>query len=59
MSQVCDCWGLTRKKIQEAVRTHGFETADEVYEHFDGAACGVCTEEVEAIVAETLQKAAG
>lgn len=57
MSQVCDCWGLSRKKIQEAVRTHGLTTTEQVYEHFEGVECGVCTDDVAAIVAEALESA--
>lgn len=55
MSQVCDCWGITRKKIEQAVKEHGLTTADEIYDHFEGASCGVCTEDVEAALAAALE----
>jgi NAD(P)H-nitrite reductase large subunit len=57
MSQVCDCWGLSRQQIQEAMKTHGLTTAEQVYDHFEGVECGLCSEDVAAIVAETLQAA--
>ena len=54
MSQVCDCWGMTRKKIEQAVRENGLKSAQDVYDHFEGVECGVCTADVEAIVDEVL-----
>ncbi len=57
MSQVCDCYGLTRKKIEEAIRAKGLETADAVYAHFEAMECGVCIDDIEKIIQETLAKA--
>jgi bacterioferritin-associated ferredoxin len=47
---------MTRKKIEQAVREHGLKTADQVYDHFDGVSCGVCNDDVEAIIAEVVER---
>lgn len=52
MTQVCDCYGLTKKKILEAVRKHVLETTDAVYQHFEAMECGVCIDDVEKILNE-------
>lgn len=57
MTQVCDCYGLTKKKIAEAVRKHGLDTTDAVYAHFDAMECGVCIDDVTAAIAEAKEAA--
>ncbi|WP_413203482.1 (2Fe-2S)-binding protein [Rhodospirillum sp. A1_3_36] len=59
MSQICECWGLTRKKVEEAVRTRHLRTPDEIYDHFQGVGCGVCIEDMEAIIASCEETTKG
>lgn len=57
MTQVCDCYGLTKKKIVEAIEKHGLTTADAVYQHFEATECGVCIDDIESLIKETMAKA--
>ena len=53
--QVCDCNGVCKGDIVNAIRTQGLFTLDEVKKYTKAAAsCGGCTGLVEQIIAETV-----
>jgi len=54
-AQVCDCNGVCKGDIVNAIRSQGLFTLDEVKKHTKAAAsCGGCTGLVEQILAETV-----
>lgn len=54
-AQVCDCNGVCKGTIVDAIRTHGLFTLDEVRRHTKASAsCGGCTGLVEQILAATV-----
>ena len=53
---VCTCFGITKKEIVDAIKK-GAKTVDEVMEATSaGTACGMCIDQIEQIIKETLKK---
>lgn len=54
-AQVCDCNGVCKKDIVDAIQSEGLFTLDEVKQHTKaGASCGGCTGLVEQILSATV-----
>ncbi len=54
-AQVCDCNGVCKKNIVDAIQSEGLFTLDEVKQHTKaGASCGGCTGLVEQILSATV-----
>lgn len=50
---VCNCFGVTRQKIEDVVRRHGLATVDQVTQYTKaGGGCGKCRGRIAEIVAE-------
>ncbi len=48
---VCECFGITREKIERAIREHGLHEADEVTAFTKaGGACGKCRDKIQEIL---------
>ncbi len=54
---VCDCLGVTRDDIVEAIQSKGLTTADQVGEETEaGTMCGSCVPDIEEILYEVMQE---
>lgn len=50
---ICNCMGVTRGEIIEAIKTKDLVTVEEVKDETEaGTACGSCIEDIEAILKE-------
>lgn len=50
---VCNCMGITKSEIVEAIKTKGLVTLEEIREETDaGTGCGSCIENIEDILKE-------
>lgn len=50
---ICHCLGITRGQIEEAVKSKGLKTFEEVQEATEaGTVCGSCQDDIEDILAE-------
>jgi len=50
---VCNCMGITRGEIIEAIKTKGLIMLEEVREETEaGTGCGSCLEDIESILKE-------
>ncbi len=48
---VCNCFGVSRGEIEEAIRTKNLKTVDQVGEVTNaGTGCGGCQEEIQKIL---------
>lgn len=48
---ICHCQGITRGQIEEAVRSQGLKTFEEVMDATEaGAICGSCQDDIEEII---------
>jgi NifU-like protein len=55
---VCECFGVTDREIERAVRENNLRTVEEVTNYTKaGGGCGNCHEEIEAIIARVLEEA--
>ncbi|MHC4250732.1 MAG: NifU family protein, partial [Planctomycetota bacterium] len=55
---VCHCFGVTRQKIEDAVRAHGLKTVDEVTNYTKaGGGCGKCKDRIAEIIASVRGEA--
>jgi NifU-like protein len=55
---VCHCFGVTRQKIEDAVRAHGLTTVDEVTNYTKaGGGCGKCKDRIAEIIASVRGEA--
>jgi NifU-like protein len=55
---VCECFGVTDREIERAVRENNLRTVEEVTNYTKaGGGCGNCHEEIEAIITRVLEEA--
>jgi len=55
---VCHCFGVTRQKIEDAVRAHGLTTVDQVTNYTKaGGGCGKCKDRIAEIIADVRGEA--
>jgi bacterioferritin-associated ferredoxin len=54
---VCNCMGVTRQEIENAIKNEGCDTLEKIQDKLEaGTVCGVCVDDIEEILAETLKK---
>lgn len=57
---VCECFGVTDKQIEEAVRENNLKTIEDVTSYIKaGGGCGNCHEDIQKIIDAVYQKAGG
>lgn len=50
---ICNCFGVTRGEIMDAIKQKGLKTTEEVSEATDaGTGCGGCVEDIQKILDE-------
>lgn len=53
---LCDCFNITEKKLRDAVKKKGLRDVDAVYEAFDAAPCGSCSDDIKRVLEEALNE---
>ncbi|MFP4159602.1 MAG: Fe-S cluster assembly protein NifU [Desulfobacterales bacterium] len=57
---VCECFGVTDKQIEDAVRENNLKSIEDVTSYIKaGGGCGNCHEDIQKIINEVYQKAGG
>lgn len=50
---ICNCMGITRQEIEEAIVEHKCDTLEKVQKKTEaGTVCGVCVDDIEIIINE-------
>ncbi|KGN82214.1 nitrite reductase [Porphyromonadaceae bacterium COT-184 OH4590] len=51
--QICNCMGITRGEIEDAIKAKGLKTVEEVGEETSaGTVCGGCQDQIQEIIDE-------